>query len=472
MKKYSLIVLIFLLNGVVWAGNKKNGHRKPNILIIQPDQHRGDYLGCAGHPTVQTPNLDKLAAEGIRFSKAASASPVCCPFRATMQTGLYIHEHGVVDNGITLDYDFKGIAEFFVEKGYATGYIGKWHLGGFLPENPPGGYIEEGEPRFGWQEWQGYEKAHEFFEVWKFNKNKEKVRVEGYDWEPTWHTDMALDFIERKTKENQPWCYYIAYGPPHNPEQCPEEFLNRYDPDDFELTPDAQQLSPEKQAKIRKILQVYHGQVTAIDHEIGRIEKRLMELGVDDNTIIIYTSDHGDVLGSHNEEIVKKYINDKRNLGNTLRTKGKPFSMAFRIPFIVKGPGVKKQGMVCDALLNSVDMVPTILSLAGIEVPDYMPGKDMSDWYRKGKGPDQKYIYLGLRDVKNAWRAVWDGEYFLSELAYRNLYNTEEDPMELNNLYDNPNYAKKQKELMSALLKMAKSTGDPVHEKLLQSNEQ
>lgn len=118
--------------------------------------------------------------------------------------------------------------------------------------------------------------------------------------------------------------------------------------------------------------------------------------------------------------------------------------------------------MVSDALLNSVDMVPTILGLAGIEVPKYMQGTDMSDWYRKGKGPEQKYIYLGLRDVKNAWRAVWDGEYFLSEMAYSNLYNTEEDPMELNNLYENPAYEKKQKELNKALIDLSKKTKDPM----------
>ncbi len=461
MIKYSILFIAIIFANVLFAGTKKSEQKRPNILIIQPDQHRADYMGCAGHASVQTPNLDKLASEGVRFTKAASASPVCCPFRATMQTGLYIHEHGVVDNTIPLNSEFKGIAEIFTDNGYSTGYIGKWHLGGFLPKEIPGGYIEE-DARFGWQEWYGYEKSHEFLDVWKYNENQEKVPVEGYEWEPTWHTDMAMDFIERKTKEDQPWCYYIAYGPPHNPEQCTQEFLDMYNPDDFELTPDAQKLPKEKRDKLRKILQVYHAQVTAIDFEIGRIEQKLKEIGADENTIIVYTSDHGDVLGSHHEEIVQKYIKDNRSLKSILRTKGKPFSMAFRVPFIIKGADVKKPGLVTDALLNSVDMVPTILGLAGIDAPKYMQGKDLSAWYSKGKGPKQDYLYMGLRDVTNAWRAVWDGEYFLSDLAYNNLYNVEKDPMELNNLYNNPAYAKKQKELQKELIRLAKETRDPI----------
>jgi len=133
-----------------------------NILIIQPDQHRADVLACSGNRLAITPNLDNLASAGVRFSNAASASPVCCPFRATLQTGLYIHEHGVVQNGIQLKHEFETIGEIFSENGYATGYIGKWHLEGFFPEDTVGGFIESGEARQGWQEWLGYEKSHEF----------------------------------------------------------------------------------------------------------------------------------------------------------------------------------------------------------------------------------------------------------------------------------------------------------------------
>ena len=152
----TLLTLFILCFSVVVFAAPSIKSKKPNVLIIQPDQHRADVMGCAGNTMAITPNLDQLASSGIRFTHAVSASPVCSPFRATIQTGLYIHEHGVVENGIQLNHDFKTIAEIFSENDYATGYIGKWHLEGFLPEDNVGGYIEPGAARQGWKEWHGY----------------------------------------------------------------------------------------------------------------------------------------------------------------------------------------------------------------------------------------------------------------------------------------------------------------------------
>ncbi len=460
VKFRSLTVAILIL--VTGACSQVEDPGQPNVLIIQPDQHRADVMGCAGNSMAITPNLDRLAASGIRFSNAASASPVCCPFRATLQTGLYIHEHGVVQNTIQLDHDLTGIAEIFASRGYATGYIGKWHLEGFLPEDAVGGFIEPGEARQGWQEWLGYEKSHEFLEVWKYNDSGEKVRLQEYNWEPAWHTDMALDFIERKRDEKKPWLYYVAYGPPHKPEQCLPEYLDMYDPMAFQLPAGAENLSDESQAELRKILQMYYAQVTGVDHEIGRLMEGLNNLGVDENTIIVYVSDHGDVLGSHNMDIVQKYIETNRNVKNTLRTKGKPFSTAFRIPLIITGPEIYEGGMVCEALVSSVDLLPTILDMAGIDVPEYMQGLSMADWYREGKGAEQPYLYMGLYDDDNAWRAVWNGQYLLSALDYKLFYDHAADPDEMHNLYGDPAYAEKQSELQSILVGLAEKTGDPI----------
>ena len=461
--KLSITIFSVLVAILLSSCRKDPQDKKTNILIIQPDQHRADVMGCAGNSMAITPNLDNLASTGVRFSHAASASPVCCPFRATLQTGLYIHEHGVVENGIQLKRELKTIGEIFSDNGYATGYIGKWHLEGFLPKEKVGGYVEPGEPRQGWQEWLGYEKSHEFFEVWKYNDQKEQVQVEGYDWEPTWHTDMALDFIKRKTDEKQPWCYYIAYGPPHKPEQCTPEFLNMYNPEDFLLPPDAEKnLSEDEKQELRKILQTYYAQVTAVDFEVGRLQQGLKALGADKNTILVYVSDHGDVLGSHNVEIVNKYIETNRNVDNTLRTKGKPFSTAMRIPFILSGPGIKEPGLVSDALVSSVDLAPTILDLAGIEVPNYMLGKSMAGWYTDGQGPYQPYLYMGLHNNQNAWRAVWDGQYLLSMLDYQLFYDHAKDPYELENLNNNPAFSEKRKKYQSILVNLAKESGDPI----------
>jgi len=399
---------------------------KPNVLVVQPDQHRGTIMGCAGDMQVDTPNLDALAAEGIRFERCASSSPVCSPCRGSYQTGLYPYIHGVLKNNVLLDpTDTKYLAELFGEAGYSTGYIGKWHLDGGIPSDQPGGYVAPGVRRRGYQEWFGYEKSHEYLDVWKYDESRNppvKVPVEGYSWEPAWHTDMFLDFARRNRDQGKPWMYYIAYGPPHKPEQCPDEFKTMYPPEGFTLPPDVEgKFSAEVEAELRQSLQVYYGQVTSIDVEIGRIVQGLKDLGLDDNTIIVYTSDHGDKLGSHCSP-------DK------LRGKSAPYATAFRIPLIVRWPGAIPSGQVCDALVSSVDVAPTILELAGRPVPWKMQGDSMAAWCRGGVGPSNDGVFIAL----GTWQAVWDGRYvYCPSSNYRILYDHQTDPYEMTNLFGN-----------------------------------
>jgi arylsulfatase A-like enzyme len=283
-----------------------------------------------------------------------------------MQTGLYWHAHGVVKNDIRLDYSHVTIAEILRDAGYATGYVGKWHLDGGKPKERPGGFVPPGEARQGWDEWHGYEIGQEYFDVWEYDDRGVKVRVEGYDWEPTWQTDLALDFARRHSEAGRPWRYYVSYGPPHKPAQCPQEFLDRFPPEAFRLPADVDD-TPE----LRRVWQMYYAQVTALDVEVGRILKGLDDLGVADNTIIVYTSDHGDLLGS---------------LGK-VRGKSAPHPDAFRIPFIVRWPQRIEPNQVTDALISSVDFVPTILELAGLPVAEHMQGVSMAGWALHGTGP-------------------------------------------------------------------------------------
>jgi arylsulfatase A-like enzyme len=444
------------LTAATVAARRAHAQTPPNVLIIQPDQHRGTIMGCAGDKKAATPHLDRLAAEGMRFSRCTSASPVCSPFRATLQTGLYPHKHGVVKNNIRLDPGIRCFAEVFEEAGYATGYIGKWHLDGGLPKKeggkgltpmPVGGFVPE-ERRQGWQEWHGYEKSHEYFEVWQFNDQAQKVRVEDYDWEPTWHTDVALNFIRRKRDEGKPWLYYLAYGPPHLPEECPQALLDRFKPESFVLPPDiAVKLPPEREAELRKLLQVYYAQVAAIDHEVGRLMKALKEMGVDDNTIILYTSDHGDKLGSH------------LRTGGRLRGKAAPYATAFRIPLIIRWPKSIDPGQVSDALVNSVDLTPTLLELAGLPPLPGMQGTSMAPWCLDGEGPRQEAVWLGL----GRWRAVWDGRYIYAQGGgYNHLYNHDEDPHEIHNLLGSPSHKDTEARLHALLVKLAERTEDPM----------
>lgn len=366
--------------------------RRPNVLILQPDQHRGSILGCAGDPIARTPNLDRLAGEGLRFSRATSCHPVCSPFRATMQTGMYCHHHGVVSNNIAMSPDLVCFAEVFEAAGYATGYIGKWHIDGGLPRSEGGegvtpkavgGFVPP-ERRQGWQEWRGYEKAHEYFEVWEYDEQARKHRVEGYDWEPTWQSDVALEFIGRHQAAGTPWCYYLAYGPPHNPEQCPQRYLDLFPPDQLPIPPDAATVPADKHASLREHLQVYYGQVAAIDHEVGRVLAGLEAAGAAADTVVLYVSDHGDYLGAHFDET------------NALRGKARPYRSAFGIPMIWRWPGQIPAGQVDDTPFGHVDLAPTLLGLADLPVPETMDGVSRAAWCLGGDAPAHPVIFLGL----------------------------------------------------------------------------
>lgn len=358
----------------------------PNILILQPDQHRGTTMGCAGDAQAITPHLDRLAAEGIRFTNCASSSPVCSPFRGSFQTGLYPHKHRVVINNIRMSPDLTCFAEVFSDAGYGTGYIGKWHLDGGWPKEGCGGFVPA-ERRQGWQEWRGYEKSHRFFDVWQFGEDRKQIPVEGYDWEPTWHTDVALDFIRRQRDAKRPWVYYVAFGPPHLPKECPQKFLDMYPPEKFVLPPDVQAQLPQKRHdELRKDMQIYYGQVTAVDHEVGRTMAGLKELGVAANTVVVYTSDHGDYLGT--------------GAGATrrLRGKGSPRQTAFRIPLIVRWPKRVKPAQVCHELVSNIDFAPTLLDMAGLPIPEQMQGHSKAGWCIAGKGHRSDALYLGIGD--------------------------------------------------------------------------
>ncbi|MBT3375704.1 MAG: sulfatase [Lentisphaerae bacterium] len=367
--------------------------KSPNVLIIQPDQHRGTVMGCAGDTDAITPHLDEFATSGARFTNCASASPVCSPFRGSFQTGLYPHRHGVVINNIRMAPELRTFAEVFAEAGYATGYIGKWHLDGGWPKveggkgvkpKSVGGFVPPAR-RQGWQEWQGYEKSHEFFEVWQYDPEGRKERVAEYNWEPTWQTDVALAFARRHSQTGRPWLYYVAYGPPHLPKQCPQRFLDMYDPASFTLPPDVRKRLPKsREAELRTDLKMYYAQVTAVDHEVGRLMAGLGKLGVAENTIVLYTSDHGDYLGS------------KAGANGRLRGKGTPKAAAFRIPLLVKWPGKVPSRHVSNELVSSVDLAPTVLALAGLPVPGDMQGHSKAEWCRGRTGHHSEAVYLQI----------------------------------------------------------------------------
>jgi arylsulfatase A-like enzyme len=420
--------------------------QRPNLLILQPDQHSAAVTGYGGHPDVLTPHLDRLAAASCNFTHAIANSPVCSPCRASIQSGLYWHTHGVEANGIRLNTGFPTLAEVLNAANYRTGYIGKWHLDGGEPADDPGGFIPPGPRRQGWQEWWGYERNHEYRDVFQYTSSGKRVPVEGYDWEPTWHTDLAMDFMNRTDGPEQPWCCYVSYGPPHKPNQCPKEFLDRYDPSSFELTPAQRNHFPDD-PRLLEELHVYYAQVTAIDHEVGRILDFLDASGQADNTIILYCSDHGDVLGSHGRR----------------RGKWKPYSTAFRVPALFHWPN-RIPPKRTSALIGAPDWPATLLGLAGIQAPVSWQGHSLADHCFGKSQTLHQALPLGMR----GWNGVYDGRYIYSQGRDRVLFDHLRDPYELDNRIDSdPDMVRSMRTLLAQTMQR---TGHPEPDVFSQSD--
>ncbi|MCD6359704.1 MAG: sulfatase-like hydrolase/transferase, partial [Armatimonadetes bacterium] len=263
------------------AIEKRSTSSRPNLLFIFSDQHRASCLGCYGNSQINTPNFDKFAAQGVLFKHAYSITPVCCPFRANLMTGLYAHHHGVMTNEIPLRSELSTIGKTFKASGYATGYIGKWHLG---PVD-----IEKGPSRLGFDYWAANYSNHNYFK-WHYYTGKGE-RVEGTGYEPEVQTELCINFL--KKHKDTAWCLFLSWGPPHPPYKAPEAF------DHYEnLTPRPNLKYEKAERYFSKVGPQYYGLVESLDTEFGKISSALDELNLTENTIVVYTSDHGNMLGS------------------------------------------------------------------------------------------------------------------------------------------------------------------------------
>ena len=191
-------------------------------------------------------------------------------------------------------------------------------------------------------------------------------------------------------------------------------------------------------------------------------------MNISENTIILFISDNGDILGSHAHEVKERYIRDEKSLQYYLRTKGKPYITAMRTPLIIKWPNAVKPGRTNDVLVNSVDLAPTIIDLAGIKVPEKMSGLSMAGWCVVNDGPKQEALYTGLYDGKEAWRGVWDRRYLYANLDYQVLYDHYTDPQETKNLFNSPDHQELKAKMQLKLEQLAEKTRDPMLSKIQQ----
>lgn len=433
------VAALGLRPGTVQA--EESAKRRPNVLFIMPDEWRGQALGCMGNPDVQTPHIDQLAAEGILFRQTFANTPVCCPARATILTGTYTSRNGMLANDLRLKESLVTIADIYGHAGYRTGFIGKWHLDGG-PRLP--GFIPPGPRRHGFQYWAANECNHNYFYNWYFRD--ENVPIVSEKYEPEFWTDLAIDFLHES--QDKPFFLMLAPGAPHDPYLPPQKYLDLYDPQKLAMEPNWAEGTP---GAGRKEMAGYCAAITAVDDQVGRLLRTLRELKLDRNTIVLFSSDHGNMLGSQGK-ILKR----------------KPWEESIRVPGIMRYPGVISPGQKTDALFSHVDFAPTLLPLCGLPIPAEMQGANLSP-VAVGKaleGPGSVLFqifgpYHG-DGTEQAWRGVRTERfmYARSESGPWLLYDIDKDPYELQNLVNDVAYSSQLRDLDKHLSDWMSRVGD------------
>ncbi|MFJ3779067.1 sulfatase [Streptomyces sp. NPDC090075] len=399
------------------------GKRQPNVLLILTDEWRGQALGSAGDVNAHTPHIDALADESLTFEQAIAGTPVCCPSRASLLTGQYPLTHGVYINDVPLKPTGMTLAEAFAGAGYDTAYIGKWHLFG----SPEGryerreSYIPE-DARLGFQYWKAAECTHEYNRSSYYAGNDQAKRYwEGYD--AIAQTADACSYMRERPAE-RPFFLTLSYGPPHFPlDSAPEEYAALYRDRPLELRPNV----PEgRREDALRDLRGYYAHIAAVDECVGRLLATVDEAGLAESTIVIFTSDHGAMLGSQG-----------------LEHKLTPWEESIRVPLLVRRPGMTTPAST-DILLNTPDLMPTLLGLAGIAVPAGVEGVDV---LAPGTPrPTSAFLsvpvsFSSLRhDGFSEYRGVRDARYTYvrSHSGPWLLYDNKNDAHQMRNLCDDP----------------------------------
>jgi len=429
---------------------------------------------------MRTPNLDRFATQSACFEQAFSSCPLCSPYRAQLLTGRYAHANGCPTNGGTIWPGIPTFPEALGAAGYTTAYIGKLHLG------EAGPYPRE--KRFGFDYMAAYYADNDFYSVSYYENERGPHPIE--DWEPLGDVDLSLGFIEKHIREapDRPFALFMSWGAPHWSTKGVSEILegghalglnSSYDryPQEFNIygseTLDVHPNVPESMSDFsRKELAQYYGNISALDHGFGRMMGFLEERNLAENTIICFSSDHGDLRNSHgtfrhcNEAVRQMWSPQFRASDKHL-----PYEEAVHVPFLLRYDGAVAPGQRINTLFNSVDVMPTLLSLAGIDPPPTVQGRDLSHSVLGKEGPEPDSVYLqGLGPHRrwNApktrhWRGVRDHRWLYARWYGGNqtwLFDRQNDPWEMVNLAGESDYADVQSSMEEKLRTWMRRTGD------------
>lgn len=432
MKCPILLLLPLLLDsGVIHAdAAESGGSRPPNILFVIADQWRAQAFGFSGDPNLRTPNLDRLEKESVNFTQAVAGMPVCSPTRATLLTGQRPQTHGIFLNDVPLNPEAVTLPKVLKGAGYDTGCIGKWHIDGhgrssFIPA----------ERRQGFDYWKVLECTHDYNNSAYYADGPEKLKWDGYD--AIAQTRDAQDYLRSHASSEKPFLLWLAWGPPHNPyETAPAKYRAMFPPDRIVLRDNVPEAD---RASARKDLAGYYAHCAALDDCMGELMGTLKETGLDQNTIVVFTSDHGDMIESQGQ-----------------KRKQRPWEESARVPLLLRLPGTLGiQPRRVEGTINSEDLMPTLLGLCGKPVPKSVEGLDFTAYLRGGSDPSGGATVIRCMSPFGEFTRAQGGREYREVRSARYtyvrdlkgpwlLYDNEKDPLQLNNLVGKPEHAKLQ----------------------------
>ena len=408
-----------------------SAHR-PDIVFILGDNHNAETMGCAGHPVIETPALDRLAREGVRFENTFNTTSLCSPSRASILTGAYAHTHGVKNNHTPWTGKIPTFLEHLSDAGYATAFIGKWHMpGDGLPEMP----FLDLFVSYTYREGQGA-----YFDCPMIVNGREVPSRKPYITEEV--TDYAIEFIEqaaaKPAAQRRPFAVYLSHRPGHPPYQAPEGIDGMYDEIDVgeALPPGVDSWWFGKTrgnvfqgSMMGSYFDQYRGYLetlTAMDADIERLLERIDALGLTDNTVVVYMGDNGMQWGTHGRHGIREPYEDCAKL-----------PMLVRAPSIIPDPGTRR-----DQIALNIDIAPTFLELAGVDPPDHVDGESLLPILRDGKAESREAFLMEFwryyPENTPSYRGVRTQRYKYIEFEKGRdpwLFDIAEDPDELRTLY-------------------------------------
>jgi uncharacterized sulfatase len=459
------LTAIGALSSLPAHGAALTGGSPRQVVFILGESVRADMLNCYRKTGLRTPNLDRLAAAGMRFDRVYNCQPVCAPARSAIWTGLYPHTNGVWGNSMPLGETVHTIGQRLHDKQINTALIGKWHIDGF-------DYFGTGRAPGGWDPHYWYDMRDYLNELSPADRVRSRKKATGDD--PSWTADMcfakrctdrAIGFLERHT--NQEFMLCVAFDEPHDPSLCPKEYSDAYEDFTFPRSenvadpltnkPDEQRIWAdgrlnETPPPMRD--KQFFGSHTFVDAQIGRLLDQIEKTAP--NALVIFTSDHGVFLESHR-------LTDK---GPAM------YDEITRVPFLVRWPGHTPAGTVNKNLMSHIDIAGTMMEFWGFDVPATLEGKSVLAAYKDPAAPTRDHVFIewGRYEVDHDGfggyqpiRCVCDGRYKLSINLNSGdeLYDLERDPGEMKNLIDEPKHAAQRNQMHDRLLDWMNTSRDP-----------